>query len=104
MAALQLSKESPYEKVFGVRHRGSGRPTGSGEDGAVFPRAVHNGVDPLIVAVAKRRAYAVIHQEQRERLSEIFAAEVGVLKRRGVVRVARDVGVVDTALDAASEA
>lgn len=83
-----LSEHSPYEKLFGVRHRGRGRPDGTVEP--VF--AVDEGTDPLIASVAKRRAYAVVHEEQRERMAELFQAELKVLKRRGVERVASDVG------------
>lgn len=87
----QLSSESDYERLFGVRHRGSGRP--GGERDEVFPRAESRAVDPLIATVAKRRAYAVVHEENKERLRDVFMRELAVLKRRGVKRVAADVGV-----------
>lgn len=51
------------------------------------------GVSPVIVSVAKRRAYAVVHEEQRERMAEVFRAELKVLRRRGETQVAADAGV-----------
>lgn len=48
---------------------------------------------PLLVRVAERRAYAVVHEEQRERLRTVFDAELRVLRRRGVKAVAADAGV-----------
>lgn len=86
-----LSKASPYEARFGTRQRPIGRPSGDTEP--LFASAADlKGIDPLIVSVAKRRAYSVVHEEQRERLREVFLAELGVLKRRGVDVVAEDSG------------
>lgn len=56
------------------------------------PLFVAEGVDPILVSVAKRRAYAVVHEEQRQRMAEVFALELKVLKRRGLVQVATDAG------------
>lgn len=83
-----LSRESVYEQTFGTRHRRAGRPVGDTEP-------LFGGVeaDPVIVAVAKRRAYAVVHEEQRDRLRDVFDRELKVLKRRGVEVVAKDAGV-----------
>jgi hypothetical protein len=87
-ASASLSSASIYEQTFGVRHRRAGRPAGDAEPVFVAP-----DVDPLIAMVAKRRAYAVVHEENKDRLAEVFAAELKVLKRRGVTTVARDAGV-----------
>lgn len=87
-SAAVLSVASPYERLFGTRHRRRGRPDGSTEvtfDGT--------DVDPVIRNVAKRRAFAVVHEENRRRLKEVYEAELKVLKRRGVERVAADAGV-----------
>jgi len=89
-SSASLSKASPYENIFGTRHRGRGRPDGSVEPVFVAP----GEVDPILVQVAKRRAYAVVHEEQRERMGDVFVAELKVLKRRGVATVAADVGLV----------
>lgn len=86
-----LSAVSVYEQMFGTRHRSVGRPAGDVEP--VFVDPTGGGVDPLLLSVAKRRAYAVVHQENRERLAEVFAVELKVLRRRGVKVVAGDVGV-----------
>ena len=100
MAIETLSKASPYEQTFKTRHRRVGRPTGDTEP--LFG-SVLNGreVDPVIVLIAKRRAYAVVHEEQRERLAEVFDAELKVLKRRGLQTVAADAGVKLRAHDGA---
>ena len=83
----KLSEASPYEALFGVRHRRAGRPAGE------EPLFVAPDVDPLIALIAKRRAYAVVHEESKARMAEVFNAELGVLRRRGVKQVARDAGV-----------
>ena len=69
-----------------------GRPTGDTEPlfGTVLQGRT---VDPVIVTVARRRAYAVVQEEQRARLREVFDRELRVLVRRGVEVVARDAGV-----------
>lgn len=87
----RLSSASPYEQRFETRHRRVGRPSGSESSASLF--AVGAGVHPLLAAVAKRRAHAVLLEEHRERLGELFGAELKVLKRRGVQQVASDVGV-----------
>jgi hypothetical protein len=93
-SGVTLSKASPYEVLFGTRHRRRGRPDGSTEvtfDGA--------GVDPVIRSVAKRRAFAVVHEENRARLKEVYEAELKVLGRRGAEVVARDAGVALKTID-----
>lgn len=89
-----LSAASPYEKLFGTRHRRVGRPSGDELLSSPYrdPAGV-GGTDPLLLAVAKRRAQTVVLEEQRDRLGSVFAAELKVLRRRGVQEVARDVGV-----------
>lgn len=87
-----LSKASPYEQAFGTRHRKVGRPQGDTEP-LFGTRLAGREVDPTIALIAKRRAYAVVQEEQRERLAEVFDAELRVLARRGVETVARDAGV-----------
>ncbi len=89
-----LSSLSPYERLFGTRHRRVGRPSGDELLSSPYrdPAGI-GGTDPLLLAVAKRRAQTVVLEEQRDRLSAVFAAELKVLKRRGVEVVARDVGV-----------
>jgi hypothetical protein len=82
-----LSVASPYEQLFRTRYRSVGRPSGDAEPLFAAPDA-----DPDIAAVAKRRAYAVVHEEQRERLSELFERELRVLNRRGKDEVMADVG------------
>ncbi len=85
-----LSKASSYEQLFGTRHRRVGRPSGD----LLAESPYHAGdVDPLLIAVAKRRAQTVVLEEYRSRLAEVFAAELKVLNRRGVSEVARDIGV-----------
>ena len=98
--AETLSKASPYEQTFGTRHRRVGRPQGDTEP--LFG-SVLNGrdVDPLIVKVARRRAYAVVAEEQRERLREVFERELKVLSRRELSVVAADAGVKLRAHDGA---
>lgn len=86
MATQTLSKNSTYEQTFGTRHRGPGRP--SGED--VFPRS---DVHPLLRKVAQRRAFAVVHENNKEELAELYSEELAVLKRRGVEQVAADLGI-----------
>lgn len=85
-----LSKASPYEQKFGTRHRRVGRPSGDTEP--LF-KVDSSAVHPLLAAVAKRRAHAVVLEEQKERLADLFARELKVLRRRGVSQVAADCGV-----------
>lgn len=87
----RLSPASPYENLFKVRHRGRGRPNGS-----VEPLFVSEGTDPVLVNVARRRAYAVVHEEQRSRMQEVFEAELKVLRRRGPEQVASDAGLASS--------
>lgn len=87
-----LNPASIYEAMFKTRHRRSGRPAlgepgGDGE--TLFPSG---GAHPLLVRVAERRAVAVVHEEQRSRLNEVFRKELAVLARRGVQEVAEDIG------------
>ncbi len=94
MAKSSLSAASPYERLFGTRHRRVGRPSGDELISSPYrdPAGV-GGTDPLLLAVAKRRAQTVVLEEQRSRLGDVFAAELKVLRRRGVEEVALDVGV-----------
>ncbi|UAJ16092.1 hypothetical protein SEA_TINYMINY_1 [Microbacterium phage TinyMiny] len=89
MAATKerLSVASPYEQTFKTRHRRVGRPADA------EPLFVAPDVDPLIALIAKRRAYAVVHEEQRARMAEVFDRELAVLRRRGIEQVAADAGV-----------
>jgi len=84
----RLSTASPYEQTFQTRHRQVGRPSGD-----VEPLFAGADADPVIALIAKRRAYAVVHEEQRARLKEVFDKELKVLKRRGLEQVAADAGV-----------
>lgn len=86
--AGRLSTASIYEQLFQTRHRRAGRPLGDTK-----PLFAGTDADPLIQMVAKRRAYAVVHEEQRDRLKQVFDTELRVLKRRGVTTVAADAGV-----------
>lgn len=85
--ASNISKASIYEQLFKTRKRPVGRPAGSDR---VFPVV---NADPLIQTVAQRRAYAVVHEENRARLAEVFESEIAVLKRRGADVVAKDAGI-----------
>lgn len=85
---VSLSKASPYEQKFGTRYRGSGRPVREDDD-PLFPA---DGADRLLVRTAARRAFAVVHEEQRARLREVYRQELAVLKRRGVEQVKKDLG------------
>src|SRR5690606_26695555 len=92
VGSVSLSKASPYEQRFGTRHRRVGRPSGSeAESGS--PCAGVGDVHPLLATLAKRSATAVVLDANRSRLAELFRAELKVLKRRGVSRVAEDAGV-----------
>lgn len=87
-----LSKASAFEQKFGVRHRGVGRPAGMSRDDVLFPRT---GGDPeAMCRIAIRRAYAVVHEENRDRLTALYRAELAVLRRRGLEQVLSDAGVV----------
>lgn len=85
----RLSVASPYEQLFNTRYRGRGRPADR-DDEPLFPA---EGIHPAVAGIARRRAYAVVHEEARDRLREVFRAEVRVLKRRELSEVARDAGV-----------
>ncbi len=89
MSKQTLSNKSPYEQTFGTRYRGSGRPSGE----RVFPSVDESGLDPAVHQVAKRRAFAVVHEENKDRLVEVFSAEAAVLRRRGTEQVLSDTGV-----------
>lgn len=86
--AEKLSTASPYEQKFKTRHRRAGRPIGD-----VEPLFAGVDADPVIAMIAKRRAYAVVHEENRDRLYEVFHQELKVLRRRGLAQVAADSGV-----------
>jgi hypothetical protein len=89
VATETLSKASPYEQKFRTRHRGPGRP--SEDDAGVDPEPVFMAdEDPVIKKVAQTRAYAVVHEENKDRLREVFQAEIKVLRRRGREVVAAD--------------
>lgn len=89
MAALQLSKVSKYEQTFKTRHRPSGRPTDIEDTEPLFPAA---NVHPVLADVARRRAYALVHHENRGALRRYYQDELKVLERRGVDQVAADSG------------
>lgn len=90
-ARVRLSNASVYEQMFKTRHRRAGRPVR--DDGSVDVLFPSDGEEPLLVRVAERRAFAVVHEENRERLRAVFGVELKVLKRRGVAEVARDAGI-----------
>lgn len=76
-----LSKASVYEQMFGTVKRGVGRP--AGDTDPVFASAADlERFEPAVVSAAKRRAYAVIHEENRVRLREVFLKELKVLDKR----------------------
>lgn len=85
-----LSSASEYEQLFKTRHRGPGRP--SRDDGSDEPLFPSSDLDPILVRTAERRAFAVVHEENRERLRAIYHSELAVLKRRGPEQVAADTG------------
>ena len=87
---ISLSKASEYEQLFQTRHRRAGRPSRENGDDVLFPSG---DVDPVLTRVAQRRAFAVVHEEQRARLTTVFHNELKVLKRRGVEQVAADAGI-----------
>jgi hypothetical protein len=83
-----LSKASPYEQLFKTRYRGSGRPTADDLDlEPVFPVGNNH---PAIAGIAKRRALAVVHEQEKDRLRELFHAELKVLNRRDEAEVLAD--------------
>jgi hypothetical protein len=82
-----LSKASIYETMFGTRHRGPGRPNDTDDTEPLFPTG---NTHVLLADVAMRRAYAVVHEENKARLREVFTKELKVLERRGVEQVAVD--------------
>lgn len=86
--AGRLSTASPYEQTFKTRYRRVGRPADDRE-----PLFARPDADPVLALIAKRRAYAVVHEEQRARLAEVFDRELRVLNRRGVEVAAQDAGV-----------
>lgn len=75
--------------MFKTRHRRPGRPADSGGE-PLFPSG---NAHPLVVRIAERRAFAVVHAEQRERLSEVFHNELKVLSRRELSEIAEDAGI-----------
>lgn len=62
----------------------------------LFPSKDRN---PLLARIAQRRAYAVVHEENRARLTEVFLKELKVLERRPIEEVASDVGINLTGSD-----
>ena len=77
----QLSKSSIYEQMFGTTRRSVGRPLGDTEP--LFASAEDlRSYEPEVVSAAKRRAYAVVHEENRARIREVFLKELKVLARR----------------------
>lgn len=96
----RLSSASTYEQMFRTRHRTAGRPRREdgeplfGDLAAGAAGSATGGAGAAVLRrIAERRAYAVVHEEQRARLREVFEAELKVLKRRGVEEVARDAGI-----------
>lgn len=92
----RLSPQSEYEQMFKTRHRRAGRPpadaaTGLDRNGGVLFEA--GDTHPLLVKLAQRRAFAIVHEENRDRLAALFKAELRVLKRRDLAEVAEDAGV-----------
>jgi len=72
------SSGSLYEKMFGVVRRGPGRPLGDTEP--LFASVADlESFDASVVSLAKRRAYAVVHEENRKRLREVFLLELKAL-------------------------
>lgn len=91
MATQSLSKASAYEQLFRTRQRRAGRPTEEGIDTEpLFPAG---NLHPIVQRIAQRRAYAVVHEENKDRLRELYAAEARVLGRRDLEDVAADAGV-----------
>lgn len=87
MSKQTLSPKSPFEQTFKTRYRGPGRPSSSD---TFEPVDAH----PLLKKQAQRRAFAVVHENSKDDLNEIFLAELAVLKRRGVEQVAKDCNIV----------
>jgi hypothetical protein len=85
--ATTLSKSSEYEQKFRTRHRTPGRPTDTEDVEPLFPAG---DAHPVLANVARRRAYALVHEENKDRLREVFASELKVLRRRGLETVAED--------------
>lgn len=73
-----LDPRSPYESLFKTRHRRPGRPS---EAEPIFPSGAY---PPPVVDSARRRAFAVLHEEGKGRLAELFALEAVVLNERFV--------------------
>jgi hypothetical protein len=88
--SVRLSNASIYEQMFKTRHRRAGRPIRDEDDGVLFPST---DAHPVLVRVAERRAFAVVHEENRDRLREVFRVELKVLSRRGIDEVAADAGI-----------
>lgn len=86
----RLSPKSIYEQMFGTRYRRPGRPNVADGEEPLFPLGTAH---PLVARVAQRRAFAVVHEESRGRLAEVYRQELAVLRRRDVEDVAEDVGV-----------
>ena len=78
VVAAELDPRSPYETLFKTRHRRPGRPDAAEP---IFPSGAY---PPPVVDAARRRAFAVLHEEGKARLAELFVAEAAVLNERFV--------------------
>jgi hypothetical protein len=77
---------SRYEKRFGVRRRGRGRPRGTTADQEVF---VTEGKDRELAKLARTRTLALVIDENRERMRRIYEDEYKWLERNGGSRNGR---------------
>lgn len=84
---FEVDPRSPYENRFGDRARADGRPPGSLEKTILFRAADR---DPDLVRIARKRAQRVVHDENRDRLRDVFEAEYRVLAERGLTQVLAD--------------
>lgn len=78
VGGVELDSRSPYETLFKTRHRRPGRPDAAEP---IFPSGAY---PPPVVDAARRRAFAVLHEEGKARLAELFVAEAVVLNERFV--------------------
>ncbi len=85
----ELSPASEYKQTFGTRRPTPGRPT----DREPMFGTANERVHPVLTTVARRRAFSVVHDEQRVRLRKLFQSELRLLKVRGVETVAADAGI-----------
>jgi hypothetical protein len=68
---------SLYEKMFRTRARGKGRPPGGD---VIFPIREKEHKD--LAQLARQRAFAIVLEENKDRLSELFESEYKVLERQ----------------------